>query len=113
MAAGTKLGIRLIRPSRTLLKTNSRSRETIAIATMVPRNMPSMFRWIELAPTTATPVAPDSMPGALVRSQARARSSSAIFSLVDRLLSVTVIRVAERPTSMRLFRSRPSGKENS
>ena len=85
----------------------------MAIATIVPVSMPSMLRWIERAPTTATPVARVVRSGAFCRNQSRARSSSAIFSSVDRLLSTTVSRVAERSTLMRLLRSRPTGSDSS
>ena len=56
MAAGTKLGIRLMTPRRMLLKTSSSSsRETMAMAMKVPSSMPSMFLWVDWAPTTETP----------------------------------------------------------
>ncbi len=83
------------------------------IATTAPVGMSSMFFRVECAPTKATPVARVARSGAFWRNQPCARSSSSIFSAVDRLLSAIVIRVAERPMSMRLFRSRPAGSENS
>ena len=43
MAAGTKLGIKLIRPRRTLLKMKIRSTETMPIAVMVPSSMFFIF----------------------------------------------------------------------
>ena len=44
------------------------------MAMKVPSSMPCMFLWVDWAPTTATPVAPVSMPGAFCPSHACARS---------------------------------------
>ena len=82
------------------------------MAAIVLRSMLSMFLWAKWAKTMVTPDASPVNPGALARTHSRARWSSWRRPRAD-ALATTVMRVADLATSMRSFKSLPSGSDSS
>ena len=113
MIAGMKFGIRLMRPSRTLLKITISSNEIRPIAMIVARNMLYTLRWNMCEKTMLKPLASVARPGALACSQSCARASSSRKACEETPRTVTVRRVADFPMSMRSFRSAPNGSDSS
>ena len=114
MMAGAKLGTRLTRPSLKERKAISRRAEMPASTIAVPISIARMLRCPMCANISAMPEpSVRAMCVALLLSHASARSFSASTSAEESVFAVTVMRVADLSTAMRLLRSRPKGSESS
>ena len=111
---GMKFGARLTSPIRSERKATTSRAEMPMNAITVPRSIARILRCPMCANMSAAPeLSNRTMCGALSFSHASARSFSASTSCVESVFAVTVMRVADFATSIRLFRSRPKGSESS
>ena len=112
--AGTKLGTRLMSPSRNERSAATSTMEIARSAIVVPSSIARMLRCPMWENMSAVPEpSAEAMFGAFLSSHASALVSRSSVSCEESVLVVTVIRVADRETSIRWLRSRPKGSESS